>query len=373
VIYPRSGTAAILATLGDSHPVLRRMSSTPLDGLATLIEYLKRNRSCDFGGYKPASLERRIRRRMQSIGVRAYADYVDYLEAHPEEFEILFSTILINVTAFFRDTATWDLLAERLIPEIVRQKDSGEQIRVWSAGCATGEEAYTLAMLFAETTGATDYKQRLKIYATDIDEEVLARARLATYDAREVAGVPPKLLSAYFEESDHAYTFRKDLRRNVIFGRHDLIQDAPISHVDLLVCRNTLMYFDVGTQSRILRRFHSALNDGGILVLGRAETPLTQANTFMPIDLTRRTSARVPRASSTPRERLVRVAPRSTNDELEITNEELQSTVEELARTNEELRSTRAELEAMNEELRSTNEELATINQELRQRSAELE
>src|SRR5947208_4388871 len=130
------------------------MSSRPSDGLGTLIEYLKRGRGFDFAGYKPASLERRVQKRMQMLGVSEYADYVDYLEVHPEEFEVLFNTILINVTAFFRDAATWEYIREHTIPELLARKPAGSAIRVWSAGCASGEEAYTLAMLFAEALGS---------------------------------------------------------------------------------------------------------------------------------------------------------------------------------------------------------------------------
>jgi len=289
------------------------MSSPP--GLVALIEYLKRSRGFDFAGYKPASLERRIQKRMQTHGLREYADYVDYLEVHPEEFEILFNTILINVTAFFRDTAAWEFLSEHVIPDLLRRKPDPAPIRVWSAGCASGEEAYTLAMVLAEAMGGQGYRERVKIYATDIDEEALARARTATYDAREIVGVPQAFLQKYFEETDGSYTFRKELRRNVIFGRHDLIQDAPISRVDLLVCRNTLMYFNAETQSRILTRFHFALNDGGVLFLGRAETLLTHANTFAPLDLRRRISIKVPRASLNLRDRLLLIAQNGPPDE----------------------------------------------------------
>ena len=273
------------------------MSSRTAAGLTALIDYLKRSRGFDFTGYKPASLERRIHKRMIAVGVREYPDYVDYLEVHPEEFEILFNTILINVTAFFRDADAWEFLAERVLPTILERKSDDSTIRVWSAGCASGEEAYTLAMIFAEAMGAQGYKERIKIYATDVDEEALARARQATYDAREIAGVPQRLVTAYFEPVDKSYSFSKDLRRNVVFGRHDLIQNAPISRVDVLVCRNTLMYFNAETQSRILTRFHLALNDSGVLFLGRAETLRTHANTFAPVDLRRRISTKVPRAS----------------------------------------------------------------------------
>src|SRR5437588_6152337 len=163
--------------------------------------------------------------------------------------------------------------------------------------------------------GTQDYKERVKIYATDVDEEALTNARQASYDEREAAGVPPAFLSTYFDGNDKSYTFRKDLRRNIIFGRHDLIQDAPISRVDLLVCRNTLMYFNAETQSHILTRFHFALNDGGVLFLGRAETLLTNANTFSPLDLRRRIFTKVPRAGLNLRDRLLLIAQNGPPDE----------------------------------------------------------
>ena len=291
------------------------MSSRAPTGLAALIDYLKRSRGFDFTGYKPASLERRIRKRMQGLNVQDYGDYIDYLEVHPEEFEVLFNTILINVTAFFRDPAAWEFIAKQIVPDLLNRRPEPASIRVWSAGCASGEEAYTLAMILAEALGTAAYKDRVKIYATDVDEEALGRARAATYDAREIESVPPTFLEKYFEKSDTRYVFRKDLRRNVIFGRHDLIQDAPISRVDLLVCRNTLMYFNAETQSRILTRFNFALNDNGILFLGRAETLLTHANTFAPIDLRRRISSKVPRASLGLRERLLLIAQNGPQDD----------------------------------------------------------
>jgi two-component system CheB/CheR fusion protein len=284
------------------------MASRPARGLDALIDYLKRSRGFDFTGYKPASLERRIQKRMQTVEVRDYVDYVDYLEVHPEEFSALFNTILINVTAFFRDSAAWDYVATEVLPQILERRGANAPIRTWSAGCASGEEAYTLAILLAEALGVDAYKERVKVYATDIDEEALTRARQATYSEREAAGIPPQLLAKYFEQNNGSYGFRKDLRRNVIFGRHDLIQDAPISRIDLLVCRNTLMYLNAETQSRILTRFHFALNDGGVLFLGRAETLLTHANTFAPLDLRRRISAKVPRASLNLRDRLMLLA-----------------------------------------------------------------
>jgi two-component system CheB/CheR fusion protein len=195
-----------------------------------------------------------------------FAEYLDYLEVHPDEFGQLFNTVLINVTSFFRDGSAWEYIASSVVPRLIDGASRGAPVRVWSAGCATGEEAYTLAMVFAEALGVEAFAERVKIYATDVDEEALAKARAASYDEHEVAEVPPPLLEKYFDVVSNQYVFQKELRRQIIFGRHDLIQDAPISRVDLLVCRNTLMYFNAETQAKILQRFQFALNDDGRVV-----------------------------------------------------------------------------------------------------------
>jgi two-component system, chemotaxis family, CheB/CheR fusion protein len=250
-----------------------------------LVQYLKNNRGFDFSGYKRSSLRRRMDKRMQALRVERYSDYLDYLEVHPEEFTQLFNTILINVTGFFRDTAAWDYLTAEVIPQLIAGKQPHEIIRVWSAGCASGEEAYTLAIVLAEALGFESFRQRVKIYATDVDEEALGQARQASYSTRDLQPVAPALRSKYFERAGVRFVFRPDLRRAVIFGRHDLVQDVPISRLDLLVCRNTLMYFNAETQSRILARFHFALNDTGVVFLGKAEMLLTRANLFNPVHL----------------------------------------------------------------------------------------
>jgi two-component system, chemotaxis family, CheB/CheR fusion protein len=276
--------------------------------LETLLDYLKRARGFDFTGYKRASLERRIAKRMQATGATTFADYLDYLEVHPDEFSGLFNTVLINVTHFFRDPATWEFIASTVVPDLIARHQAGKPLRVWSAGCASGEEAYTLAMIFAEALGAGAFRDTVKIYATDVDDDALGKARLATYTAREVAEIPAELRERYFEAVGGRYLFRKDLRRHVIFGRHDLIQDAPISRVDLLVCRNTLMYFNAETQAKILNRFQFALNDGGALFLGRAETLMTHSSAFAPLDLKHRVSTKLPNRHAVPRDRLLAAA-----------------------------------------------------------------
>jgi two-component system CheB/CheR fusion protein len=278
-----------------------------------LLEFLKLNRGFDFTGYKSASVMRRVAKRMQAVGIETYSDYLDYLEVRPEEFSHLFNTILINVTAFFRDPLSWDFLSAEIIPRIIAQKGSEEPIRIWCAGCASGEEAYTLAMVFAEALGLEQFHERVKIYATDIDEEALNQARQASYSHKELAGIPPDLLEKYFERSTRRFVFLKELRRALIFGRHDLIHDAPISRVDLLTCRNALMYFNSETQSKILSRMHFALNDDGFLFLGKAEMLFTQASIFTPVDVRRRIFAKVAKGNIV-RERLLTVAQAGNED-----------------------------------------------------------
>ncbi len=270
------------------------------EGWRELLEYLQAARGFDFHGYKPTTLMRRIRKRMDQVGAADFSTYRDYLEVHPDEFAALFNTILINVTGFFRDPQAWEALAQTAIRDIVAGKPADAPIRVWSAGCATGEEAYSLAILLAEAMGADAFTRRVKIYATDVDEEALNQARHAAYTERQVEAVAPGLRDKYFERTDNLFFFRKDLRRLVIFGRHDLLHDAPISRIDLLVCRNVLMYFNAEAQAKILSRFHFALNEGGYLFLGRAETLMTQTQMFVPVDLRRRISRK---AAADPRER----------------------------------------------------------------------
>ncbi len=262
-------------------------------GFDALIDYLARTRSFDFSGYKPASVMRRVTKRMHEVGVEGFTEYIDYLEVQPDEFEALFNTILINVTAFFRDREAWDHLETEAVPRILAAKGAGEPIRVWSAGCAAGQEAYSVAMVFAEALGPQEFASRVKIYATDVDEEALTQARHGSYDAKEVADVPEALRERYFAAEEDRFVFRKDLRGSVIFGRNDLVQDAPISRVDLLLCRNTLMYFHAETQERIVGRFHFAMNSSGILFLGKSEMLTRHPDLFDPFDHQHRLFAKV--------------------------------------------------------------------------------
>jgi two-component system CheB/CheR fusion protein len=271
------------------------LDAASLAELETLLAYLKESRGFDFTAYKRSTLTRRVLVRLQMLNISGFAAYLDFLQADPDEFTRLFNTILINVTGFFRDAANWEYLRDQVLPGIVGPPDATTPIRVWSAACASGEEAYSVAMLLAEAIGMEPFRDRVKIYATDVDEEALAQARHATYSTGAAEGVPPALLERYFEAQDDRYVFSKELRRSVIFGRHDLIQDAPISRVNLLLCRNCLMYFNSEAQARILTRFHFALAPRGVLFLGKAETLLAQSAMFEPVDVKRRLFARTER------------------------------------------------------------------------------
>jgi two-component system, chemotaxis family, CheB/CheR fusion protein len=276
----------------------------PDESLDRLLEFIKTNRGFDFTGYKRPSLQRRIAKRMQLVGLDTYSDYLVHLETHPNEFAELFNTILINVTSFFRDPAAWESLAEEILPALATSRRADADIRIWIPGCASGEEAYTLAMLLVELLGEERFLNHVKIYATDLDEGALTLGRHGRYTSKALEPVPAQLRGRYFEEKDGWGTFRNDLRRCVIFGRHDLVQDPPISRIDLLVARNTLMYFTADTQGRVLGNFHFALRDDGYLFLGKSEVLLTRSNLFTPVDLKHRIFAKAER-TSTIRDRLL--------------------------------------------------------------------
>ncbi len=264
----------------------------PDEELEELLGFLRDARGFDFTGYKRSSLGRRIRMRMADLGITSYTDYRDRLESTSEEFGTLFNTILINVTSMFRDADAWTFLEREVLPELLARSDTEDEIRVWSAGCSSGEEAYSLAIMFAEALGLEEALSRVKVYGTDVDEEALRVARAGLYPGKALEPLTPELRDRYFEPDGTQHSFRPDLRRRVIFGRHDITRDAPISRLDLLVCRNTLMYFNVEAQTRIVDRFHFALREGGFLFLGKAEMLLNDGDRFDIVSMRQRIFSR---------------------------------------------------------------------------------
>ena len=278
-----------------------------LEGLLTLI---RDARGFDFTSYKRTSLTRRIYKRMADVGAPNYEAYRDLLETNADEFGMLFNTILINVTSFFRDGESWAYLQREIIPELLAGLGGEDEIRVWSAGCSSGEEAYSLAIVFAEALGIEECTRRVKIYGTDVDEEALREARAGVYARKALDPLPEDLRTRYFEPGNGRFAFRADLRRRVIFGRHDITRDAPISRLHLLVCRNALMYFNVEAQSQIIDRFHFALTEGGHLFLGKAEMLLSDGDRFDVVSMRQRIFRRRPGETALPHQALpVRLAP----------------------------------------------------------------
>ncbi|MBD8678346.1 CheR family methyltransferase [Sphingomonas sp. CFBP 13720] len=261
-----------------------------------LLHHIQESRGLDFRGYKRTSLRRRITLRMEAVGVETFATYQAHLEADPGEFENLLNTVLINVTSFFRDADAWAVMKSEVIPKLIARSEPDHPIRVWSVGCASGEEPYSIAMLLADALGKAEFCRRVKIYATDLDEEALKVARLATYSPRNVENVPAELLERYFERTANHYVFERELRKCVIFGRHNVVYDAPISRIDLLICRNLLIYLEAGTQGVVLPRLHYALNTDGYLFLGKAETQLARSPLFRAVDTKNRIFSKVAQA-----------------------------------------------------------------------------
>ncbi len=292
---PALSTCAILAPQAAHGEAAREQSRTmpqdrvePDPAFEELIGHIQHMRGMDFRGYKRSSLRRRIQIRMQEAGADSFAAYQDYLQGNPSEFNNLLDTVLINVTSFFRDPEAWAALRREVIPNLRHRVDERQAIRVWSAGCASGEEPFSIAMLLAEALGAEEFCRRVKIYATDLDEAALRSARLATYGPRDMENLDPALLEKYFDRVGDSYVFQRDLRKCVIFGRHNLVFDAPISRIDLLICRNLMIYLEAETQNVVLPRLHYALVDDGYLFLGKAETQLARSNLFAPVDMKHR-------------------------------------------------------------------------------------
>ncbi|HEX9288332.1 MAG TPA: CheR family methyltransferase [Anaeromyxobacteraceae bacterium] len=258
------------------------------DVLEDILEKIRGARNFDFRNYKRATLQRRIERRMSERRCRSMSEYAELLDRAPEEYDALVSRMLIKVTSFFRDAETWDLIARKVLPPLIKKKQAGEELRIWSVGCATGEEAYSVAILVAEALGPAAATANVKVFGTDVDEAAVAMARRGIYPRAAVEDLPKDRLARWFTQVPEGWAVKKDIRRMVVFGVNNLVSDAPISRLDLLLCRNVFIYLDARLQKRVLSRFHYALRPDGVLVLGKSELIPFAANVFEPIDLQRR-------------------------------------------------------------------------------------
>ncbi len=255
----------------------------PPDLLQSLLISLRDRLQFDFSGYKVGTLMRRIRRRQFATGSEDLASYLHWVEDHPEELELLARDILISVTAFFRDHEAFVAL-RRAVGDIVGRKAAGAEIRVWVAGCATGEEAYSIAILFADALGDKLQQYRVQIFATDVDDEALNVARRGVYPAASMSEVAPEQLQRYFRQIGNSFEAGKLLRDMIVFARHNLVSDPPFMRLDLVSCRNVLIYFDAPLQSKVLKIFHFGLSAESFLFLGRSESVAQAEQLFLTVD-----------------------------------------------------------------------------------------
>ncbi len=253
------------------------------DALRAIFTHLRVRTGHDFSSYKPATIMRRLDRRMGVHEIRTLGGYADYLRSNPDEPQALLKDLLISVTNFFRDRTAFDAL-ERLVPAIVAGKGPDDEIRVWIAACATGEEAYSIAMILAEHTWDAPGAPRVQIFATDIDAEAIATARDGIYTVNDAADVSPERLARFFVETPGGYQVRKELRAQVLFAHHNLIKDPPFSHLALISCRNLLIYLNRTVQRRVMEILHFALEPGGLLFLGSSESMDGSGDLFVTLD-----------------------------------------------------------------------------------------
>lgn len=300
---PRSaidaGLADIVAPVGElPGKILAYLRRTPLiarteviledkaqSALEKTIILLRAHTGQDFSLYKRNTLYRRIERRMGIHQIAKMPAYVRYLQANTQELDLLFRELLIGVTNFFRDPAAWEQLRDEAIPALLANRAPGHALRAWVPGCSTGEEAYSLAMVFREAAEQSTPKGNfaLQIFATDLDRDAIAKARQGFFPENIAADVSPERLGRFFAKEDHGYRVRKEIREMVIFAPQNLVMDPPFTKLDLLSCRNLLIYLTPEVQKKLMPLFHYSLSPGGILLLGSAETVGSGSTLFTPL------------------------------------------------------------------------------------------
>ena len=264
------------------------LSESQLELIRRMIAHVHARTGHDFSQYKRATLLRRIQRRMQIYGVSALETYLDTLRQNPTEARALFNDILIGVTSFFRDRESWENLATQVIPQILKKQGTGKTVRAWTIGCSTGEEVYGLAILFFEAFAELEIRPQLQIFASDLDENSIGRAREGLYPAAIEADVSPERLARFFKREGDHYRVRREVRDVVLFTHHSVLRDAPFSRLDLITCRNLLIYLERDIQGTVFDVFHYSLKPGGYLFLGSSESIETAHELFQTMDKSHR-------------------------------------------------------------------------------------
>jgi two-component system CheB/CheR fusion protein len=286
------GMVDFMAPLADIGPELVRLLGEAIDLpddlpiLGELLERVRATNGIDFSHYKLGTIKRRLARQMEVSGKKDINDYLAFLNRDPAEFGRLASTFLIKVTEFYRDAPLFEKLGKEIVPQLVDEAQSrgAHELRVWSAGCATGEEAYSIAILIAEALRDESYTLNVRIFGTDIDDAAISFARRGIYPKQSVASLAPDLVQRYFNATVEGYEVVKSIRNMTVFGQHDLAQRAPFPRIDLALCRNVLIYFSKELQARTLQIFAFSLRNGGYLALGKSETTNPLAECFAVVD-----------------------------------------------------------------------------------------
>lgn len=249
-------------------------SDLPDEAFAKIRDTLLAGRGFDLDGYKDRCIKRRIAARIRSLGCQTAEAYLQLLVENEAEQEELIEALTIHVSQFFRNPTTFACLEETILPNLIRKKRGEGEVRIWSVGCAGGEEPYSVALLCDELCGPHD---RVSILGTDVSADILKRARKGLYESHRLVEVPEPVLIEYFSLEGLKYQLSSRIRSKVRFFRHDILQDRPFHRVDLILCRNMLIYFSRHEQERILTSLANALVPGGLLVLGRAETLISES------------------------------------------------------------------------------------------------
>ena len=264
------------------------------DHLAQICALLRARTGHDFSGYKDKTVARRVQRRMQVLQIDEVPDFIERLRTQPRELDALLQDLLIGVTNFFRDPQAFEALEREVIPKLFEGKGPDDKVRVWVPGCSTGEEAYSIAILLREHMPKAQSAPRLQIFASDIDEQSLQIARVGRFPSTIAADVPTARLERYFVREDGTYRIASDLREICLFSSHNLLRDAPFSKLDLVACRNLLIYLSPELQNCLVPLFHYALNDGGFLFLGSSENVTRHSRLFSTVDKAHRIFLRRP-------------------------------------------------------------------------------
>ncbi len=242
--------------------------------LQVILERIRKVKDVDFSLYRTGTLKRRIASRMKATGSEDYSAYLHYLNMHENEYDYLLDALTINVTEFFRDPMTFFKIEQHVIPEIVRKKERmhSKTIRVWSAGTSHGEEAYSIAILFLKYLKERNLAMHLRIEGTDIDAQCLEKAKRGRYEASQMQKVAPDFLRKYFDFHGHHYEIKPEIKAVTHFSRHDLVSSPALAAMDLILCRNVLIYFTRPLQESVCRKFVKTLYDDGFLILGKVES-----------------------------------------------------------------------------------------------------